>query len=591
MAASKEKKIKKLLIANRGEIACRIIQACQAQGIQTVAVYSDADAKARHVRMADESVRLGPGPAAESYLKANSIIEVALEKGADAIHPGYGFLSERSEFARAVVKAGLIWVGPSDTVIDLLGNKVASKKAADAAKVPTSPWSVIEENINQTKLEKIGKTVGFPLLLKAAAGGGGRGMRVVQKSEELPEMLQAASREAQSFFGSGEVFMEAFLSASRHVEVQVLGDLHGNVIALGERDCTAQRRHQKVIEECPAPNLAESTRQKLHQSAVQLAKSVGYANAGTVEFMVDAKENIFFLEMNTRLQVEHPVTEMVWGVDLVNAQLRVAQGESLDSIFDKQNLSPRGHAIEVRLYAEDPTKNFMPCPGKILGFRWEAFPNLRVDFGFETNDEISIFYDAMVAKVICWGTDREQARKQLVHALKKTQLLGIAHNANFLIDILNHKDFAKFNIDTKWIERTLLPWNGIVRHEGEVESSGAVSSAANLIYGQSVAPSPWLYFSDGKTGKEVRARLGGTRKRSDVSHQTNQPIVSEYPGKVLAVKIAPGQKVKPGDVLVVCESMKMEFNYAAKDEAVVKSVHAKVGDVIPAGQILVEWQS
>lgn len=584
MAKSKPAPFNKVLIANRGEIACRLITACRSLGIKTVAVYSEADAGARHVKLADESVNIGPGPATESYLNVQKLLDAAAKTGAQAVHPGYGFLSERSHFAAAVMKAGLTWIGPDPKVIDLMGNKIAAKLEAEKAKVPTLPWALLKDGWKKSDLTAAGEKVGYPLLLKAAAGGGGRGMRLVQQAGEIEEKAESAVREAQGAFGSGEIFLEAYCAASRHVEVQVIGDAAGTVVALGERECSVQRRHQKVVEEAPAPNLSDKARKALWASAVSLAKSVGYVNAGTCEFLVDDAQNFYFLEMNTRLQVEHPVTELVWGVDLPALQLKIAQGEKLPE--DITTRQPRGHAIEVRLYAEDPSKNFMPSPGKLEQFTVPTLPNLRLDTGYETGSEVPLFYDAMLAKVISWGMDRELARRTLVQGLSGTTVAGVAFNGPYLIDILNHADYIDGKVTTQWLEKAFPNWKGTVRMQSTIAAAPAapVAGSAQL--------SPWIVFGSGSgkvgqsSGRAASSAHGATEQHDFAA---GGPLVAEYPGKVLKVLVKPGQKVEKGQVVVVCESMKMEFSYSAQSETTVKTVGVQEGQVISAGTLLVDW--
>jgi acetyl/propionyl-CoA carboxylase alpha subunit len=581
--------LKKVLIANRGEIACRIISACRSAGMKTVAVYSQADKGALHTRLADEAVEIGPGPATESYLNVEKLIEACKRTGADAVHPGYGFLSERSHFANAVQKAGLTWIGPDPKVIDLMGNKVAAKKAAESAKVPTLPWALLGEGWGSNDLKSAGKKVGFPLLLKAAAGGGGRGMRLVEKESELEEKAESAVREAQGAFGSSEIFLEKYCAASRHIEVQVIGDSHGTVVALGERECSAQRRHQKVIEEAPAPNLSDATRKALWTAAVNLAKAVNYVNAGTCEFLVDAKENFFFLEMNTRLQVEHPVTELVWGVDLPALQLRVAQGEPLPAEVEKR--VPRGHAIEARIYAEDPSKGFMPSPGKLLHFHVPNLPFLRIDAGYETGSEVPLYYDAMLAKVIAWGMDREQARQTLARALDGSTISGVAWNGRYLADVLRHKRFIQGKVDTQFLETDFSGWKGEVRTDQPASSAAQQSSPSRE---QNTQLSPWLVYGTGGAGLRTKSGRSATAHDAVDFSSSNAldgaPLVAEYPGKVLKVLVKAGQTVDKGQVVVVCESMKMEFTYSALSATKVKNVLVQPGQVIPAGTTLIEWE-
>ncbi len=573
----------KVLIANRGEIACRVIAACRALGIKTVAVYSEADAEARHRHLADEAVAIGPGPAAESYLNPAKILGAAKESGAQAIHPGYGFMSERASFAAAVVDAGLIWIGPAAKVIDLMGNKIAAKQAAEKAKVPTLPWALLKDGWKAADLHAAGEKVGFPLLLKAAAGGGGRGMRLVAQATEIEEKAESAVREAQGAFGSGEIFLEAYCKASRHIEVQVLGDSHGTIVSLGERECSVQRRHQKVIEEAPAPNLSDATRKALWAAAVNLAKAVDYVNAGTCEFLVDDAEKFYFLEMNTRLQVEHPVTELVWGVDLPALQLKVAQGEALPK--DLGAHGTRGHAIEARVYAEDPSKGFMPAPGKLEEFTTPLLPNLRIDTGYQTGCEVPMFYDAMLAKIIAWGMDREQARRTLSAGLRGTRVCGVAWNGSYLVDILEHQRFIEGRVTTQFLADELAGWKGQVRTPSALKPlSLKVESALSL--------SPWQVFGTGAGKVGYSGSGAGTSPGAGAQHDftVRGPLIAEYPGKVLKVLVAPGQKVAKDQVVVVCESMKMEFSYAAPFETTVRTVGVKEGQVIAAGILLVDWE-
>ncbi|MGE4233732.1 MAG: biotin carboxylase N-terminal domain-containing protein [Bacteriovoracia bacterium] len=574
-------KIKKILVANRGEIACRIFSTCRALGIKTVAVYSDADKNAKHVRIADEAYLIGPGPVSESYLVADKIIEVAKKAKASAIHPGYGLLSERSFFAEKVQKAGLIWIGPNPKAIELLGNKIAAKKIAEKAKVPTLKWSQLTSGWREKDLQLAAKKVGFPLLLKAAAGGGGRGMRLVLKSSELLEKAQAAVREAEGSFGSGEIFLESYCEKARHIEVQVLGDQKGNVFIFGERECSAQRRHQKVIEEAPAANLSEKTRKSLWAAAKRLAQEVKYSNAGTCEFLVDFKENFYFLEMNTRLQVEHPVTELVWGIDLVSLQIRVAQGENLQKELTHVT-EPRGHAIEARLCAEDASNGFMPSPGVLDQVSFAQETGIRVDTGYETKDEIPPFYDSMFAKMISWSMTREEARTKLLFALSRSTVVPIHWNKQYLIDILAHKKFIDSTVYTKFLEEAFKNWKPATANESiETELKEKIESPKIL--------SAFEYFGD----ETIRNLSKKTRKQGSnqsLSDLPTGPLVSQYPGKVLKVLVKPGQRVSKGEVLVVCESMKMEFSYSAPFETKLKTVLVQEGQMIPAGKLLVEWE-
>ena len=441
--------IKRLLIANRGEIACRVIRTAKSMGIDTVAVYSDADRQALHVRSADQAVHIGPPTVSESYLSIERIIQSARDTGCDAVHPGYGFLSENAAFAEACEDAGIDFVGPSVSAIDLMGDKARAKRAMIEAGVPCIPGYQGEDQATETLMVEA-KRIGFPIMIKAAAGGGGRGMRLVGDSGSLESAIETARSEALGAFGADDLILEKALASPRHVEVQVFGDTHGNLVYLGERDCSVQRRHQKVIEEAPCPVMTAELRKAMGEAAVSAAKAVDYVSAGTVEFLLDGDGDFYFLEMNTRLQVEHPVTEFITGLDLVELQLKVAAGEPLGIGQDDVRLS--GHAIEVRLYAEDPRNQFLPSTGKIKHWRSPAGNGIRVDAGVENGSEVSPYYDPMLAKVIASGATREEARQRLVKALSESALVGPATNRDFLIDALNRETFAKGQATTAFID-------------------------------------------------------------------------------------------------------------------------------------------
>ncbi|ERL46971.1 hypothetical protein RS24_00897 [Candidatus Micropelagos thuwalensis] len=440
--------IRKILIANRGEIAVRVMQTARRLGISTVAVYSDADVEAPHVALADEAILIGPGPVGESYLVIDNILDAARQTNADAIHPGYGFLSENADFADAVQKAGLIFIGPDAEVISLMGNKAAAKRRMIEAGVPCVP-GYEDADQSDERLIQAAKEIKFPIMVKATAGGGGRGMRLVQDMDEFKSALVTARSEAANAFGSDELILEKAIIYPRHVEIQVFADRYGHVVHLGERDCSVQRRHQKVIEESPCPVMTPELRADMGAAAVEAARNINYVGAGTVEFLLDQSGAYYFLEMNTRLQVEHPVTEMVTGLDLVELQIKVAQGDTLD--LQQEDVSLDGHAIEVRLYAEDPNNDFMPATGKIAAWRPAVMENVRFDDGVVEGQNISPFYDPMVAKVIAYGDDRETARKRLVEALRQTALLGPATNRDFLVTCLEKETFIKGEATTAFI--------------------------------------------------------------------------------------------------------------------------------------------
>jgi len=445
--------IRRLLIANRGEIARRIIRACRELDIETVAVYSDADADAPHVSEADRSVRIGAAPARDSYLNIEAIIGAARSSKADAVHPGYGFLSERAPFARACEDAGLIFVGPPASTLEKMGSKTGARALMTSAGVPVVPGETPSDQSDDA-LRAAAERVGFPVLIKPAAGGGGIGMKAVREPSALGDALAAARREAHASFGNDTLYVERLIEKPRHVEIQVFADAHGNTVHVFERECSAQRRHQKVIEESPCPALSASVRERMGAAAIAAAKAVGYRNAGTCEFLLEGSgdtANFFFLEMNTRLQVEHPVTECVTGIDLVHAQLRVASGEPLP--FTQASLSQRGHAIECRIYAEDPTQGFIPQAGPILLYREPQGPGIRVDSGVKAGSEVSVHYDPMLAKLIVQAPTREDARRRAITALREYAILGIRTNIPFLLQVLEHPQFVSASIDTGFLDR------------------------------------------------------------------------------------------------------------------------------------------
>ncbi len=446
---------KKVLIANRGEIAVRVIRACRELGVTTVAVYSDADREALHVRLADEAYRIGPPSSRESYLVVEKLLDVAKRSGAEAVHPGYGFLSERAHFAQACADAGLVFIGPSPTAIDAMGDKVAARSRMIAAQVPVVPGSGgtldSEGEVVASALE-----IGFPVMLKAAAGGGGKGMRLVACEDEIRAAARAARSEAKSAFGDDRIYVERFVDSPRHVEVQVLGDRHGNVVHVYERECSIQRRHQKVIEESPSPALDQKTREAMGRVAVQAAKAVDYVGAGTIEFLVDPKRNFYFLEMNTRIQVEHPITEMVTGIDLVRTQIEVASGAPLP--FRQEDVHQRGWAVECRIYAEDPENDFLPAPGRITRLREPGGLGVRNDTGVYEGVEVSIHYDPMISKLVAWGATRNEAIARMERALSEYVIHGPTTNIEFHRWILRHPRFRAGDFDTRFIEQE---WKGL----------------------------------------------------------------------------------------------------------------------------------
>ncbi len=438
----------KILIANRGEIAVRIIRACREMGIGTVAVFSEADRGSLHVRYADEAYPVGPAPAAKSYLNVGAILEAAAKSGARAIHPGYGFLAENPAFAALCAEEGFVFIGPPAEAIQRLGSKTSARQLAAAAGVPVVPGTM--QNLSDEEAREAALRIGLPVVIKAAAGGGGKGMRVVAGAAELPSAIRAARSEAQSSFGDPAIYVEKYLTAPRHVEMQILADAHGHVVYLGERECSVQRRHQKVIEEAPSPAVTPELRRRIGEAAVALARAGGYVNAGTMEFLLDREGNVYFLEMNSRLQVEHPVTEMVTGLDLVKAQIRIAAGEPLG--LRQEDLRIQGHAIECRIYAEDPFQNFIPSPGVIRGLREPGGPGVRVESGVYEGYEVPVFYDPMISKIIAWGADRTEAVERMRRALAETLVKGIKTTLPFHRWVMADPAFLRGEIDTGYID-------------------------------------------------------------------------------------------------------------------------------------------
>jgi len=620
--------ITKLLIANRGEIACRIMRTARDMGIATVAVYSDADAKALHTRSADEAVHIGPSAASESYLVGEKIIAAAKETGAEAIHPGYGFLSENADFARAVIEAGLIWVGPKPESIEAMGLKDAAKERMIAAGVPVTP-GYLGEDQSLERLSAEAEKIGYPVLIKAVAGGGGKGMRKVDAPEDFASALESCQREANASFGNDEVLLEKWITSPRHIEVQVFGDSHGNVVHLFERDCSLQRRHQKVIEEAPAPGMDEATREEICAAAVRAAKAVDYEGAGTIEFIADASEGlradrIYFMEMNTRLQVEHPVTEEITGVDLVEWQLRVASGEPIP--MKQEELSINGWAIEARLYAEDPAKGFLPSPGRVdrLLFDYRG----RVESGIEEGDSVSSYYDPMIAKIICHSGDRESARSNLVRWLNSSFVGPVKTNKSFLHACLDFEDFADARLDTGLIERSeedltrqkepsdrvlrsagarfrrdwleSFDWDERNFHDGLFGFRLNASSKMSVdLYNQGQRYVVDASSSDTSTGlcsdyerdgaiivtEDGQSHLFATSPDfvGGAASAADGAILAPMPGKVIAVDVSEGDQVTAGQRLMVLEAMKMEHALTAPFDGTVTGLTASEG-----GQVQVE---
>jgi acetyl-CoA carboxylase biotin carboxylase subunit len=486
--------LKKILVANRGEIAVRIIRACQELGYEAVAIYSEADRLAPHVRMALEAHAIGPAQATESYLRGDKIIDIAKKCGADGIHPGYGFLAENAAFAEAVINAGLTWIGPPPHAIRLMGDKVVARETMVSANVPLVPGT--DQNMRDDDLLVAAKQLGFPVLVKASAGGGGKGMRRVQQAEDLAEAVRTARREAEAAFGDSRVYLEKFIEHARHVEIQILGDEHGNIIHLGERECSIQRRHQKLIEEAPSPVVDETLRQKMGDIAVNAARSVNYHSAGTMEFVLDKNKNFYFLEMNTRLQVEHPVTEMVTGVDIVKEMLRIASGRRLR--YEQSDIQVKGWAIECRILAEDPRNNFMPSIGRIIGLTTPTGPGVRVDSGIYFGSDITPYYDSMMAKLIVLGETRGEAILRMRRALEEFRITGITTILPLHIQLMNSTRFQAGQIDTTFLEQTFkvnkTPDGEQVRIAAITATLVAHQRNQQAILLHQGGPSPWRLY-------------------------------------------------------------------------------------------------
>ena len=622
--------IRRVLIANRGEIAIRIARGARELGISPVGVYSDADEHARFRRAMDESLRIGPGPAAESYLDGERIVAAAKSLGADAIHPGYGFLSERAAFAQLVVDSGLIFVGPTPGAIAAMGSKIDAKKRVRASGVPVVPGYDGDDQNDATLRDEAGR-IGTPLLIKASAGGGGRGMRVVDDLAEFDAALASARREARAAFGDDAVLLERYLRRPRHVEFQIVGDGAGTIVHLGERECSIQRRHQKVIEEAPSVALDPALRARMGHAAVEAARSVGYTNAGTVEFMLDEDGAFYFLEMNARLQVEHPVTELVYGVDLVHEQLRIASGERLR--FSQEQLIPRGWAIEARLNAEDPAHDFLPQSGTLAAFEVPPGPGVRLDAGFAAGDEIPIYYDSLLAKIIVWGADRAAAIARLGATLRETTVAGVATNLPLLRAIVADDAYAAGDTTTRFLEERLTGFglgapladavtlrrvaSAVLAREGAWRLGGVGVPLAFALDGTSVRahatydgarwnlegdvqgelqPDPHgAVYEDGGgvvtiEGRTVRWSFPEppTADAEHAAHGSGSgDVTSPMPGKIVSVNVRPGDAVEQRALLVVLEAMKMEHRIEAPFAGTVKDVRITAGELVTGGATLV----
>ncbi|WP_010302668.1 acetyl/propionyl/methylcrotonyl-CoA carboxylase subunit alpha [Candidatus Odyssella thessalonicensis] len=629
--------MKKILIANRGEIACRIIQTAKAMGLQTVAIYSTVDRLLPHVDLADESYCVGEAPSRESYLNIGKIISIAKQSGADAIHPGYGFLSEKAEFAQAVSEAGLIFIGPSAEVIHKMGDKLEAKALAKAADVNLVPGSATSLTAI-TEVQEFVRDHGYPILLKAAAGGGGKGMRIVRDDSELQEGFDRARSEALSAFNDDRIFIEKYIETPRHIEIQILADHHGHVIHLGERDCSLQRRHQKVVEESPSPFITEELRQAMATQAVALAKAVGYTSAGTVEFIVSPRGEFFFLEMNTRLQVEHPVTESIYGLDLVEWMIRIARGEHLT--IQQKDVKPWGHAIEVRLYAEDPSANFLPSAGKLVHFRPSITEAVRFDCGFTEGDTVPIYYDPMLAKIITHAPSRPQALHKLSQYLQEMLISGITTNQDFLLRLLSTPEVREGHYHTHFIQEVIEELVGDKVAITDAEQKQFIQ-AAIAILGQELttdsryvviigtqtveectyqATFKWKYqrklFSLSFEGQQVIGRYATTNGKHlltingltqevnvvnaqhwpavkhlkfESSSQDNKTVKAPMPGTIIALPARVGQQIKKGEPLAIIEAMKMENILRSQQEGVISEICVQNGENLSRDQVILRF--
>ena len=639
----------KLLIANRGEIACRIARTADDMGIATVGVFSDPDRDALHTRAVGEAVHLPGSTPADTYLRGDLMIRAAQRTGAEAVHPGYGFLSENAGFARACAEAGLVFVGPPPEAIDAMASKIEAKRLMAEAGVPVLPGLTVIEGVTGAALEAAAADVGYPIMVKAAFGGGGRGMRVVPGPEDLADAVAAAQREAASAFGDGTVFLERYVEAPRHIEVQVFADRQGNVVHLFERECSIQRRHQKIIEETPSPVVGDELREQLGSTAVAAAKAIGYVGAGTVEFVMDQSGEFFFLEVNTRLQVEHPVTEMVTGLDLVRVQLDVAAGRPLPEEVVSAGI--RGHAVEARLYAEDVPGGYLPVSGSLARFELPTGPDVRVDAGYESGSMVSTFYDAMLAKVIAWAPTRTEAAERLSGALRRAVIHGLVTNRPLLVRILEHEDFLAGRTDTGFLDRHDPAELGAALHSPSAPGAHAYAAASHrIITGGRSGPGPaavspgWrnvgggtapLLFTVEGTPIEVPGRVqefdgvtvvevgpdtvvldhDGVRRTYSVTRSGSDwfvdsplgsttlrevdrfpdpglavaagSLLAPMPGVVTSVRVSAGDPVAAGQVVVTVEAMKMEHSVRAPGDGYVQDVRVRAGDQVANGAVLV----
>ena len=569
-----------LLVANRGEIAVRILRTAREMGLRTIAVYSELDRDALHTELADEAWNIGPAPAAESYLDIDRILAVATEAKASAIHPGYGFLAENAEFARRVAEAGIIWVGPPPEAIATMGDKIASRRAAAAAGAPTVPGTT-EPLQTIDEVEAVAAEFGYPVAIKAAHGGGGKGLRVVRSPDEVEDAFEGARREADAYFGNPEVYVEKYLDRPRHVEAQILLDTHGNAVFLGERDCSVQRRHQKLVEETPCPLFDDERRRAFGEAALAVARACGYVNAGTVEFLVDENLDFYFLEMNTRLQVEHTITEMVTGIDLVRQQLLVAAGEPLDL----GDVTPRGHALELRINAEDPYRNFMPTPGRIVDYREPAGFGVRVDSWIRPGTAISQYYDNLIAKLVVWGRDRSEAIERARRALTEYEITGVSTTIPALQAVLDHPDFVENRHYTRWLEDqlTLEPRDPQVAPTLPSEEEMLKKEMTVEVGGRRFVVVYWV---------PAPTEAGAPRRKPPKLDTVKSPeasdgiIAAPMQGTIVKLHVKAGDPVSVDDPICVLEAMKMENEVRSPVAGEVIELRVQTGDTVSPGAVI-----
>ena len=583
----------KVLIANRGEIAVRVMRTCRELGIATVAVYSELDRDAMHVRYADEAYALGGQTAAESYLNTEAILDAIERSGAEAVHPGYGFFAENADFARAITAKGVAWIGPPPEAIEIMGDKISSRKAAAASDVEAVPGT-LDPVQDVSEIVEFGNTHGWPVAIKAAYGGGGKGLKVAGSAEEAEAAFESASREALAYFGRSECYLERYLTRPRHIELQVFADTHGNVVCVGERDCSTQRRHQKLIEEAPAPAISDDVHAAMREAAVKVARGCGYVGAGTVECLYQDGE-FFFLEMNTRLQVEHCVTEMVTNLDLVAEQLRVAAGEPLS--FTQDTVTTRGHSIEVRVNAEDPAKGFMPSPGLITRLRLPGGPGVRWDGGYAEGDTVSQHFDNLVGKLIVWGPDREAARRRLLRALSEFEIAGVHTTIPAHVALLSTEDFAAVNHSTKWVEDEVDPALLAGAPEAPTAPAAEGEEAEPLVERTVPVEVDGKRFTVKLWMPETPVVSGGAKKRSAKPRpgaagghggaHGSGTIAAPMQGTIVKVMVAEGDTVEIGEAVLVLEAMKMENHINAETSGTVKEIRVTEGDTVGTGDVLV----